>query len=118
MRYLGSKDSLANQIMDLLRNKGLLQHEFTFCDAFCGMGSIADAVKTIYKKIIINDSLKCASIFTHARLIASGCTFDKLGLDPFDFLNTNDGFKEGFFIKTTLRALQTECISLKKMLDG
>ncbi|MDM8232990.1 DNA adenine methylase [Phocaeicola barnesiae] len=53
MRYLGSKDSLADQIVDLLRNKGLLQNELIFCDAFCGMGSIADAVKNIYKKIII-----------------------------------------------------------------
>ena len=96
MRYLGSKDSLTNQILDLLKNKGLLQNEFTFCDGFCGMGSIADSVKTIYKKIIINDSLKCASVFTHAKLIANGCTFKKLGFDPFDFLNTNKGFKEGF----------------------
>ena len=51
MRYLGSKDSLAGQIMDLLRNKGLLQSELIFCDGFCGMGSVADSVKNIYKQI-------------------------------------------------------------------
>lgn len=96
MRYLGSKDSLAGQIMDLLRNKGLLQSELIFCDGFCGMGSVADSVKNIYKQIIINDSLKCAAVFTHARLIANGCTFKKLGFDPFNFLNTDKGFKEGF----------------------
>lgn len=96
MRYLGSKDSLTDRIVDLLRNKRLLRNEFTFCDGFCGMGAIADAVKNIYKKIIINDSLKCASVFTHAKLVANECTFEKLGFDPFEFLNTNNGFKEGF----------------------
>ena len=96
MRYLGNKDSLTNQIVDLLRNKGLLRNEFTFCDGFCGMGSVADSVKNIYKRIIINDSLKCASVFTYAKLIANKCTFEKLGLNPFVFLNTNNGFKKGF----------------------
>ena len=71
MRYLGSKDSLAYRIVDLLREKGLLQNKYTFCDGFCGMGAVADAVKNTYNKIIINDSLKCASVFTHARLIAN-----------------------------------------------
>lgn len=85
MRYLGSKDSLAYRIVDLLREKGLLQNKYTFCDGFCGMGAVADAVKNTYNKIIINDSLKCASVFTHARLIANGCTFEKLGFDPFLF---------------------------------
>ena len=96
MRYLGSKDSLAYRIVDLLREKGLLQNKYTFCDGFCGMGAVADAVKNTYNKIIINDSLKCASVFTHARLIANGCTFEKLGFDPFCFLNECNEFREGF----------------------
>lgn len=96
MRYLGSKDSLAYRIVDLLREKGLLQNKYTFCDGFCGMGAVADAVKNTYKKIIINDSLKCASVFTHARLIANGCTFEKLGFDPFCFFNESNEFREGF----------------------
>ena len=96
MRYLGSKDSLAYRIVDLLREKGLLQNKYTFCDGFCGMGAVADAVKNTYNKIIINDSLKCASVFTHARLIANGCTFEKLGFDPFCFLNECHEFREGF----------------------
>lgn len=99
MRYLGSKDTLTCRIVDLLRKKRLLQNEFTFCDGFCGMGAVADAVKNTYKKIIINDSLKCATIFTHARLIANGCTFEKLGFDPFDFLNKTNGFREGFIYR-------------------
>lgn len=48
MRYLGSKDSLAYRIVDLLREKGLLQNKYTFCDGFCGMGAVADAVKNTY----------------------------------------------------------------------
>ena len=96
MRYLGSKDSLAYRIVDLLREKGLLQNKYTFCDGFCGMGAVADAVKNTYNKSIINDSLKCASVFTHARLIANGCTFEKLGFDPFCFLNECNEFREGF----------------------
>ena len=96
MRYLGSKDSLEYRIVDLLREKGLLQNKYTFCDGFCGMGAVADAVKNTYNKIIINDSLKCASVFTHARLIANGCTFEKLGFDPFCFLNECNEFREGF----------------------
>lgn len=96
MRYLGSKDSLAYRIVDLLREKGLLQNKYTFCDGFCGMGAVADAVKNTYNKIIINDSLKCASVFTHARLIANGCTFEKLGFDPFCFFNECNEFREGF----------------------
>ena len=96
MRYLGSKDSLAYRIVDLLREKGMLQNKYTFCDGFCGMGAVADAVKNTYNKIIINDSLKCASVFTHARLIANGCTFEKLGFDPFCFLNECNEFREGF----------------------
>ena len=96
MRYLGSKDSLAYRIVDLLREKGLLQNKYTFCDGFCGMGAVADAVKNTYNKIIINDYLKCASVFTHARLIANGCTFEKLGFDPFCFLNECNEFREGF----------------------
>jgi adenine-specific DNA-methyltransferase len=112
MRYLGSKDSLADHIVDLLRNKELLQHEFTFFDGLCGMGSISDAVKTIYKKIIINDSLNCASVFTHAKLIANGCTFEKLGFDPFNYLNTSDGFEEGFIFKNySLGASDRMCFS-------
>ena len=100
MRYLGNKDSLTNQIVDLLRNKGLLRNEFTFFDGFCGMGSVADSVKNIYKRIIINDSLKCASVFTYAKLIANKCTFEKLGLNPFVFLIFYCLFSCGYGIRT------------------
>lgn len=63
------------------------------------MGSVSNAVKNIFDRIIINDSLKCCSIFTHARLIANECSFKGLGFDPFDFLNSNNERLEGFIFK-------------------
>lgn len=99
MRYIGSKDSLTNKIIDLLKDKQLLQKQLSFCDGFCGMGAVSDTVKNIYNRIIINDSLKCCSIFTHARLIANKCTFNGLGFNPFDYLNSNDECLEGFIYK-------------------
>ena len=61
MRYIGSKESLTDPIIRLLNEKGLLQRNYVFFDAFCGMGAVADAVKTTYDHIIINDSLKCSA---------------------------------------------------------
>ena len=57
MRYLGSKESLTEPIIQLLAEKNINQRELTFFDAFCGMGSVADALKTTYDHIIINDTL-------------------------------------------------------------
>ena len=42
MRYLGSKESLTDSIKELLQEHNLLQKNFVFFDAFCGMGSVAD----------------------------------------------------------------------------
>lgn len=96
MRYLGSKESLTEPIAQLLAEKHINQRELTFFDAFCGMGSVADALKTTYDHIIINDTLKCATTFTLGRLYANRCTFERLGLDPFDFLNNNNSTREDF----------------------
>ena len=96
MRYLGSKESLTEPIIQLLAEKNINQRELTFFDAFCGMGSVADALKTTYDHIIINDTLKCATTFTLGRLYANRCTFERLGLDPFDFLNNNNSTREDF----------------------
>ncbi|MBQ6154966.1 MAG: DNA adenine methylase [Bacteroidales bacterium] len=97
MRYLGSKETLADSIKVLLRNHNLVQRNLVFFDAFCGMGSVADNMKPIYDHIIINDSLKCSTIFTRGRLYANRCTFEKLGFDPFAFLNEHDNKLYGFF---------------------
>ena len=96
MRYLGSKESLTETIIQLLAEKNINQRELTFFDAFCGMGSVADALKTTYDHIIINDTLKCATTFTLGRLYANRCTFERLGLDPFEFLNNNNSTREDF----------------------
>lgn len=96
MRYLGSKETLSEDVLQLLREKGLLIPSLVFCDAFCGMGSIANSVKSIYNHIIINDSLKCSSTYTFGRLTASTCDFSKLGLNPFDYLNKLESKVSGF----------------------
>ena len=96
MRYLGSKESLTDSIKELLQEHNLLQRNFVFFDAFCGMGSVADSMKSIYDHIIINDSLKCSTYFTRGKLYANRCTFDGLGFDPFEFLNNGNNTLHGF----------------------
>lgn len=96
MRYLGSKESLTDSIKSLLQSHNLLQGNMIFFDAFCGMGSVADYLKSIYNRIIINDSLKCSTVFSKGRLYANICTFEKLGFDPFVFFNENNNTHHGF----------------------
>lgn len=96
MRYLGSKESLIEPIIQLLADKGLLQRNLVFFDAFCGMGSVSDAVKTSFDHIIINDALKCSSIFTLGKLYANECTFERLGFNPFDFFNADNSVRHDF----------------------
>jgi len=96
MRYLGNKDNLLLPIVCLLADKNLLKSDLVFFDAFCGMGSVADSLKAYYDRIIINDSLSCATTMAHGKLVADQCTFAKLGFDPFDFFNGNTEVREGF----------------------
>lgn len=96
MRYLGSKESLTASIRELLQEHGLLQRNLTFFDAFCGMGAVADNLKAVFDHIIINDSLRCATVFTMGKLYANGCTFRLLGFDPFAFFNGNQNILHGF----------------------
>ena len=96
MRYLGSKETLTDSIRSLLQYHNLLQKNLVFFDAFCGMGSVADSMKSIYDHIVINDSLKCSTIFTRGRLYAHRCTFENLGFDPFSFFNENNNTLHGF----------------------
>ena len=99
MRYLGSKESLTEPIIQLLADKRLYQRDLVFFDAFCGMGSVSDAIKSSYDHVVINDSLKCSSTFALGKLYAHGCSFDKLGFDPFDFLNSNQESRQDFIYK-------------------
>lgn len=99
MRYLGSKESLVTPIQQLLEEKNLHRRELIFFDAFCGMGAVADAMKSLYDHIIVNDSLKCAETFTLGKLYANECNFKLLGFDPFDFFNSNSEIRHDFIFQ-------------------
>lgn len=98
MRYLGNKETITHEIINLLSQKGLLSKKMTFFDAFCGMGSVSIAVKE-YHDIIFNDSLNCCYTYTYGRLIENECTFGTLGFDPFVYLNSTEETIHGFFYK-------------------
>lgn len=98
MRYLGNKESILNEISDLLESQGLLKDGFTFFDAFCGSGSVADYFKSYYD-IIINDNLTWSVKYAKGRVCAPTCTFDKLGFNPFEYLNANENTVQGFMYR-------------------
>ena len=86
------------EISDLLESQGLLKDGFTFFDAFCGSGSVADYFKSYYD-IIINDNLTWSVKYAKGRVCAPTCTFDKLGFDPFEYLNANENTVQGFMYR-------------------
>ena len=98
MRYLVNKESILTEISDLLESQGLLKDGFTFFDAFCGSGSVADYFKSYYD-IIINDNLTWSVKYAKGRVCAPTCTFDKLGFDPFEYLNANENTVQGFMYR-------------------
>ena len=98
MRYLGNKESIASEIGGLLDSKGLLKEHLVFFDAFCGSGSVSDYFKSYYD-IIINDNLMWSVKYTKGRVCAPVCTFEKLGFDPFEYLNANETTVQGFMYK-------------------
>lgn len=98
MRYLGNKESILTEISDLLESQGLLKDGFTFFDAFCGSGSVADYFKSYYD-IIINDNLTWSVKYAKGRVCAPTCSFDKLGFDPFEYLNANENTVQGFMYR-------------------
>lgn len=98
MRYLGNKESILTEISNLLESQGLLKDGFIFFDAFCGSGSVADYFKSYYD-IIINDNLTWSVKYAKGRICAPTCTFDKLGFDPFEYLNTNENTVKGFMYR-------------------
>lgn len=99
MRYLGSKDSLKEDIIQLLKDKGIYKPGLSFFDAFCGTGAVANSVKNIYN-IIINDFLSSSVVYAKGRLLAGVCKFNKLGFDPFEYLNGNTNVIHGFIYNT------------------
>lgn len=96
MRYLGNKESIASEIVDLINKKGLLNNRYSFFEAFCGTGTISDAVKN-YFNIILNDNLLLATTFSKGRIISQLCNFENLGFNPFEFFNNNHETRIAFF---------------------
>lgn len=97
VRYLGNKDSILTNIRDLLDKKGLLNKNLTFFDAFCGTGSVANEFKSEFKKTIINDNLKWATVYSYGRLISNKISFENLKFDPFVYFNESSTVDKGFF---------------------
>src|SRR3989344_4812246 len=98
MRFIGNKELIVSEIIDLLDKKGLLNKNLTFFDAFCGSGAVSDALKDSFN-LIMNDLLRWCVVYTMGRIYVSDCKFKKLGFDPFEFFNTTDNKIEGFFFK-------------------
>ncbi len=96
MRYLGSKDRLVPEILSLLVKKGLTGFNYTFFDAFCGTGAVANSVKDIYH-IIINDAMTWSVLYAKGRIVGNKCTFEKLGFNPFQYFEEYNNIKYGFF---------------------
>ena len=99
MRFIGNKESIVEQIDSFIENKAGSNERLTLFDAFCGTGSVSDRLKDKYD-IVINDNLKWATVYTAGRLYAPICRFEKLGFDPFKFLNRNNEKLYGFIYKT------------------
>ena len=95
MRFLGNKESIKYEILKLLDCKGLMDKGFTFFDAFCGSGAVAEAVKSHFS-VVINDILNWCVIYTKGRMYGGYCEFSLLGFNPFDHLNTNTESRTGF----------------------
>lgn len=98
MRFIGNKEIIAPAIRALLEEVGLTDQRLIFFDAFCGTGTVADSVKDCFD-IKLNDILEWCSLYAKGRIVASSCKFKSLGFDPFDHLDSDKGFLEGFFYK-------------------
>lgn len=99
MRFIGNKESIADQIDSFIESKATSNNRLTLFDAFCGTGAVSDKVKEKYD-IVINDNLKWATVYTAGRLYAPSCHFKKLGFNPFEFLNQTSERLHGFIYKT------------------
>lgn len=100
MRFIGNKEPIVNEIRDLLDKKGLLKKSprLKLFDAFCGTGAVSNSLKDSFD-LVVNDMLHWCVTYTKGRITAKNCKFEKLGFDPFYFLNSNKQIKKGFFYK-------------------
>ncbi|HIP12473.1 MAG TPA: DNA adenine methylase [Arcobacter sp.] len=98
MRFIGNKDLIITDIWDLLNQKGLINKDLTFFDAFCGTGAVSDALKDSFN-IISNDMLTWSVTYTKGRVNGNNCNFNTLGFNPIDFFNLTNSKIEGFFFQ-------------------
>ena len=98
MRFIGNKDLITTDIWDLLNQKGLINKDLTFFDAFCGTGAVSDFLKDAFN-IISNDMLTWSVIYTRGRVHGHTCDFKTLGFNPIDFFNSTNIKLEGFFFQ-------------------
>ena len=99
MRFIGNKESIVEQIDSFIDSRIASEDKLILFDAFCGTGAVSDRLKDRFN-IVINDNLKWATVYTAGRLYAPICYFEKLGFDPFEFLNKSDDKIHGFIYKT------------------
>lgn len=98
MRYIGNKESMVEEIDSFIESRVESEESLTLFDAFCGTGAVSDRLKNKFN-LVINDNLKWATVYTAGRLYASSCHFERLGFDPFAFLNQSDEKVQGVIYK-------------------
>ena len=98
MRYIGNKESMVEEIDSFIESRVESEESLTLFDAFCGTGAVSDRLKNKFN-LVMNDNLKWATVYTAGRLYAPSCHFERLGFDPFAFLNQSDEKVQGFIYK-------------------
>lgn len=96
MRFLGNKESIIDDIYNFISDSIDSKKPLVLFDAFCGTGTVANKFKDRCD-IIVNDNLKCATVYSAGRLLFNSCNFEKFGFDPFEYLNNHNDVYEGFF---------------------
>jgi adenine-specific DNA-methyltransferase len=97
MRYIGNKNSLVQDIDNLIKRKKLDKRSYTFCDAFSGTGAVSEHFKDKFR-IIANDIQYYSYIMSQAKLNTPDMSFSRLGFDPFTFFNKEKNIKLKGFI--------------------
>lgn len=96
MRFLGNKESIIEEIYNIISENIDIRRQLTLFDAFCGTGTVANQFKDRFN-IILNDNLKCATVYSSGRMLFNKCDFANLGFDPYDYLNNHKDIYQGFF---------------------
>lgn len=110
MRFLGNKDSLMKDILEAMEETCLFNYQtdlfneqdnsevLTLFDAFSGTGAVSSELKDKFN-IVINDNLSWATIYSYGRIVANGCKFAKLDIDPFEYFNNTNNEHIGIITK-------------------